>query len=188
MPHTLVADRCVWPEGSLLVIGALVLCQDGAGDGQSSDVVGLGQLEAEALGVVVDELDLGELQGQETLVAAGEGRLGGGRRGGGGGDLGGGRGAAEEVVARTAEGGRAGDVQDGVGAALAGAGLGGVPAGLLETRMQVSTRSWKFGVSRLRNFAFCHGVAWTLRRLGEGERGSSPSSAAEPRERLTVRT
>jgi hypothetical protein len=138
--RTLVADRSIRPESSLLVIGTLVLGQDSTGDRKPSDLVGLGQLEAEALRVVVDDLDLGELEGQEALVSAGEGRLGGGRRGGSSGDLGGGRGAAEEVVACTAEGGRAGDVQDGVGAALGCAGLGGVPTGVLETQGQISTR------------------------------------------------
>lgn len=130
--HTLIVDGRVRPESSLLVVRPLELGQDGAGDGQTRDLARLGQLEAEALGVVVDVLDLGEAQGDEALVAAREGGCLGRRRLG---DLGSGRGrrrgAAEEVVARSAEGARAGDEEERVGAALAGAGLGGVATGLL---------------------------------------------------------
>ena len=74
--HTLVADGSIWAQRSLLVIGSLVLGQDGAGNVQAGDHVALGQLKAQALGVVVDILDLGQLEGEEALVAALEGRLG----------------------------------------------------------------------------------------------------------------
>lgn len=73
--HTLIADGSVGSEDSLLAIRALVLGQERASNGQTRNVVGLGELEAESLGVVVDQLDLGELQGQETLFTTSESLL-----------------------------------------------------------------------------------------------------------------
>jgi hypothetical protein len=94
---TLIADGSVGPESGLLIVRALVLGQDGAGNVETRDHVLLGKFEAEALGVVVDVLDLGELQGDEALVASSEGLLR--LDAGGGGDLVSGRRAGEEVVA-----------------------------------------------------------------------------------------
>lgn len=84
---------------------------------QARHVVALGQLEAEALGVVVDVLDLGQLQRQEALVAAGEGRL---SRGAGLAA----RLAAVVVVSRTAEGSSATEEQKKVAAAAGRRGRG----------------------------------------------------------------
>jgi hypothetical protein len=128
---TLVADGGVRPQDGLLHAGALELGQDGAGDAEAGDLVLLGQLEAETLGVVVDRLDLLELEGDPFAVQCllglpgGEGIL----------DLGLGLGdglgvALGELPAR--EGGNAdgaGDDEGRVAAALGG--LGGVVAGLL---------------------------------------------------------
>ena len=122
---TLVVDRGVGTEGGLLVLGALVLGQDGAGNGQAGDHVLLGELEAEALGVVVDVNDLGELQRQEALVAARERGLGG-RLGGAG--------LAVVVVAAT-NGAGAKDVEERV-AAAAGGGRGRRESELLTSCMK----------------------------------------------------
>lgn len=94
---------------------------------QTRHLVLLRQLEAEALGVVVDVLDLGEPQGDEALVAARErrGRRDDCRSRGGSGA------AAEEVVAACAEGPGPGDEEEWVEAALGCARLGSVAASVL---------------------------------------------------------
>lgn len=74
--HTFIAHRRIRADGRLLGIRCFVLGQDGAGNVQAGDHVVLGQLEAEALGVVVDDLDVLKLQRDEALVAAGQGLLG----------------------------------------------------------------------------------------------------------------
>merc|ERR1712169_124048 len=127
----LVADGRVRPEGGLLVIGALVLGQDGTGDVEARDHVALGQLEAEALGVVVDILHLGQLQRDEALVAARKGHLG--RRDGL--DLGRSARPAKVVVTSTAKGSGTGSVEKGVGSAL-GCRLGGVATSLSLERLR----------------------------------------------------
>ena len=117
--RTLVVDGGVGAEGGLLVALALELGQDGAGNGETRHLVLLGQLEAEALGVVVDVDDLGELERQEALVAAGKGSLGGLL------GCGAGLGAAAQcavVVGAAAEDRRAEDVDGGIAAAAAAAG------------------------------------------------------------------
>jgi hypothetical protein len=96
---TLVADGSVGPEGGLLIGRALVLGQNGAGDAQARDHVLLGELEAQALGVVVDILNLGELQRDESLITSGKSLLG--LDGSDGSDLVTGGGTGEEVVAGT---------------------------------------------------------------------------------------
>lgn len=101
---------------------------------QARHLVGLGQLEAEALGVVVDELDLGQLQGDEALIKASESflrlstdrllnlRLGLLHRGR----------STEVPVAGAGQTGRASREQQCVGTAL-GAGLGSIAADVLQT-------------------------------------------------------
>ncbi len=114
--RTLVVDGGVGAEGGLLVTLALELGQDGAGNGQAGHLVLLGKLEAEALGVVVDVDDLGKLERQEALVAAGKGSLGGLLGSGAG------LGAAAQgavVVGAAAEDRRAEDVDGGIAAAAA---------------------------------------------------------------------
>jgi len=109
---------------------------------QARDHVVLGQAEAEALRVVVDDLDLLELQADPALVAAREGRLElarGELLGGSARDvldlllgLLGRRGAPEEVVAGARESGSDGAVEQRVAALLGigGGGLGGIAADL----------------------------------------------------------
>lgn len=72
---TLVRDRCVRPQDSLLGALVLELRQQCAGNLHSGDHVVLGQLEPELLGVVVHHLDVIQLQRHEALVAARQGLL-----------------------------------------------------------------------------------------------------------------
>ncbi len=142
--RTLVADGSVRPQDGLLGAFGLELGQESAGDVEARDLVVLGQLEPEALGVVVDRLNLLQLQAEETLLPSGEGllRLGAGDAADGGlGDLLDLRfgllrswGAwDEEVVAREADRTGAGRIEEGGSACAVGRGLGvgGVAADLL---------------------------------------------------------
>lgn len=72
---TLVTCRGVRPDNGLLGVGRLELGEEGASDLHPRHLVLLGQLEDELLGVVVDDLDVLEQQGDEALVAAEEGLL-----------------------------------------------------------------------------------------------------------------
>lgn len=78
---TFVADGSVGPNGGLLHLRALVLCDEGRGNGEARNAVLLWQVETELLSVVVDLLNALKLQADESLVAASEG-LGGGCAGG----------------------------------------------------------------------------------------------------------
>lgn len=112
---TFVANWGVGSESGLLIVGALVLGQNGAGNLKSRDHVALRELETKALGVVVDNLDIGQLQRDKSLIAASKGRL---RRNNLlhlGGD---GRAAAEVIVASSGDGCTTCDVEKGVGSAL----------------------------------------------------------------------
>jgi hypothetical protein len=73
---TFVADGGIRSKSCLLILGALELGKDSAGNVHAGDLVLLGELESESLGVVVHILRLGELQGHPALVAAGKSRLG----------------------------------------------------------------------------------------------------------------
>jgi hypothetical protein len=98
---------------------------------KTGDHVLLRELEAEALGVVVDILDLGKLEGNESLVTAGKGLLGLDTNGSGG--LVHGRPAGEEVEASGSNTDGAGDEKRGWQAAALGLGsFGSIATGLLE--------------------------------------------------------
>lgn len=71
----LIRDGGVGTNDGLSSLGG-ELGQDGAARSQSRDLVLLGQLEAEALGVVVDDLNVLEEQGDEALVTACQSGLG----------------------------------------------------------------------------------------------------------------
>lgn len=73
---TFVADGSIRSKSSLLVVGTLVLGQDGTGNLKSGNHVALWELETETLGVVVDDFDISQLQGNESLVAASKRWLG----------------------------------------------------------------------------------------------------------------
>ena len=64
----LVADGRIRSYDRLLHLRALVLGQQGRGDGEARDVIAVGEGEAEFLGVVVDFLDGFELEVDEALV------------------------------------------------------------------------------------------------------------------------
>lgn len=70
--RTLVTDGGIRPHNGLLHVRSLVLGQDGARDMQTRDLVLLGKLEAETLGVVVDNLHVIQHEGEPALVATGE--------------------------------------------------------------------------------------------------------------------
>lgn len=101
---------------------------------KTGDHVLLGQLEAEALGVVVDILDLGKLEGNESLVTTGEGLLGLNANGSGG--LVHGRPAGKEVEAGGSDTDSTGDEEGGGQTAALGLGsFGGIATGLLEVQL-----------------------------------------------------
>jgi len=139
---SLVADGSVRPDNGLVGPNGVIFRQDGRRDVQTRDHVVLGQAQPQTLGVVVDELNVLQLEGQPALLAAGEGLLGLGRSSRGSGllegffsllrralDGRGGAAAAQEVVACAGEDCGAGSVEKGVAAGLFGfSGLGGVAA------------------------------------------------------------
>ena len=55
---TLIAGWSVWPDRGLLILGALVLRDNGAGNRETRDRIWVLKLESELLGVVVDVVDL----------------------------------------------------------------------------------------------------------------------------------
>lgn len=73
---TFIGSGRVRPQHRLRVAVRLELGQDGAGDLQAGDHVILGQLEPELLGVVVHNLDIVQLEGDETLISSRQGLLG----------------------------------------------------------------------------------------------------------------
>jgi hypothetical protein len=126
--HTLIADGGVGSEGSLLIIGALVLCEKSTGNVKARNLVRFGELEAQALSVMVDELDVRELEGDPTLITTSESLLGlnansllhvlgSGRNGSSA--------LAEIPVTSTANSSSSSSVEEGVGAASASS-LGGI--------------------------------------------------------------
>ena len=144
---TFIADRGVGTKNVLLGSQRLILGQNGTGDLDSRHHVILGQLEAEALGVVVDHLDLLELEAdpiaRQRLLGSGARDLVGNGAGGllhvGLGLLGG-RSAGEEVVSDTGETGGTSRVEERVAALLGGVkgGLfGGIAAELLHMTKSV---------------------------------------------------
>lgn len=110
---TLIIDGGIRTQSRFLVVLALVLGQNGAGRGQTGDHVLLGQLKAEALGVVIDINHLGELERKEALVAASKCRLGGRL-----GDCDLAAATAAEVVRAGANDGGANGVDSGIAAGL----------------------------------------------------------------------
>lgn len=134
---TLVADGSVRAEDSLLGIERLVLGEDSAGNVEARHHVILRESEAQALGVVVDQLDLLELEANPALVAADKGLLdlAGGELLGhlldAGLSLLGGTRAGEEVGAGTGNTNSGGTEEDGAAAATLG-GLGRIGAAGLE--------------------------------------------------------
>lgn len=68
----LVGDGGVRANSRLLHLGALVLGDEGGGDVEARDGIVVVELEAQLLGVVVDQLHGLERQADEALVAAGE--------------------------------------------------------------------------------------------------------------------
>lgn len=135
--HTLIGDGSVRAEDRLLGIERLVLGEDSAGNVEARHHVILRESEAQALGVVVDQLNLLELEANPALVTAGEGLLdlAGGELLGHLLDVGlgllGGTGAGEEVGAGTGDTNSGGTEEEGA-AAAAGGGLGGIRAAGLE--------------------------------------------------------
>lgn len=136
--RTFVRCRRIWPQHRLAPLG-LEFGQHRARDIQSRHHVILRQLEAELLGVVVDNLDILQLERHEALVAARERLLDLARSRARGqrildpglGLLCGGGVLVDSVVADRAEGrGATENVEKSV-AALGGRGLGGVAACLL---------------------------------------------------------
>lgn len=73
---TFFTDGGIRSQSRLLIVGALELCKDSAGNVHARDLVLLGELESESLCIVVHILRLGELQGHPALFAAGKSRLG----------------------------------------------------------------------------------------------------------------
>ena len=74
---TFVANRCIRPNRRLIHIRPFELRENGRCNGQTADLIILGQCEAKLLGVVVDIFDALELQTDESLVSTLESRLGG---------------------------------------------------------------------------------------------------------------
>lgn len=68
----LVGDGGVGADGGLLHLGTLVLGDEGGGNVEARDGIVVVELEAQLLGVVVDQLHGLERQADEALVAAGE--------------------------------------------------------------------------------------------------------------------
>lgn len=133
--QTLRAGRSVRSEGGLLSTLSLELGQDSAGEGETRDLVALGKLKADTLGVVVDGLDLGNLEGEPALFSTKESLFGlsddhlfhFSSRGGG---------SAEVPVAGTSETDGASSVQQRVGTSRSTS-LSGIAADVL---MEVSNR------------------------------------------------
>lgn len=73
---TFVTDGSIRSESRLRIVGALELGKDSAGNVHARDLVLLGELESESLGVVVHVLRLGQLQGHPALLAASKSSLG----------------------------------------------------------------------------------------------------------------
>lgn len=126
--RTLVANGSVGTESGLLVFRSLVLGQDGAGNVEARNHVGLRQLKAESLRVVVDVFNLSQLQRNKALVAASQGRLSGCFSLDGASSLG-----AIVVVSDTSQKSSASNKDTGVGSSLGGR-LGCVTTSLLQTR------------------------------------------------------
>jgi hypothetical protein len=64
---TFIADRRVWSDDRFLGTGCFVLGEEGRRDGQTADLVLLGQIESEPLRVVIDVLHARKLQIHEAL-------------------------------------------------------------------------------------------------------------------------
>ena len=66
--HTLVADGSVGSDDRLLHLRALVLGDQSGSDIETRDGALLGEVEAQKLGVVVDDLGVGKDKADETLI------------------------------------------------------------------------------------------------------------------------
>lgn len=128
--YTFVADGSIRSERGLLVVGAFEFGQDGTGNMEARNHVTLREFKTKTLGVVVDDINIGQLQRKESLIAAGKSRLSRNsvfHLGGHGGA------SAQVVVSSSGDSSSTRSVEKGVGSSL-GWCLSRISASLLKTR------------------------------------------------------